>query len=239
MNQDIDGIKNSNCVFIIAQGRSGSTLLLRLLNSVDGYNICGENYNAISSLSYFYQALVKTQKQSPKNQHRFCTYEELSSRDVTYKDYSGFEWYNVYDIKLLEDRLASLIYEMFNPPNSKFRVWGFKEIRIGGGNAYFVNFSWNLDFLKNLFPKAKFIFNTRNLGDLLKSGWWKEQPERSKKILENQYNLFMEYNYKNPEYTYHMTYKDIVNCTDNLKNMYSDFLLEPFDESQYKDVMNR
>lgn len=41
-------------VLICATGRSGSTTMQRIINTIPGSNICGENYGAINSLLDFY-----------------------------------------------------------------------------------------------------------------------------------------------------------------------------------------
>ena len=42
-------------VIICATGRSGSTTMLRLLNTIPNSNICGENNGAIINLLEFYK----------------------------------------------------------------------------------------------------------------------------------------------------------------------------------------
>ena len=41
---------NNQLVIIIATERSGSTTLMRILNTIDKSNICGENYACIEDL---------------------------------------------------------------------------------------------------------------------------------------------------------------------------------------------
>ena len=41
-------------VLICATGRSGSTTLQRIINTIPNSNICGENHGAINSLLEFY-----------------------------------------------------------------------------------------------------------------------------------------------------------------------------------------
>ena len=240
-------LKNSNCVFVVAQGRSGSTLLLRLLNEIEGYNICGENYGAISKLCAFYQSIIDTMveasKRIPKDDNsgfkkkdKFLTYEELLSLPNPNNSYSGFEWYNVYNIESVKEKLRELIFEIFNS-QGKYSVWGFKEIRFGNATSYDV-FRKELDFLKELFPHAKFIFNTRNLEKMLQSAWWAENKEKSRQILEKQSQFFEKYSANNPEFTYQLTYEDLINNSKNLNDMYQ-FLGEPFELEKYKAVLSR
>ena len=44
-------------VLICATGRSGSTTMQRIINTIPGSNICGENYGAVNSLLDFYNKL--------------------------------------------------------------------------------------------------------------------------------------------------------------------------------------
>lgn len=242
MNQ----FNESNCLFVVAQGRSGSTLLLKLLNNIEGYNICGENYGAISNLAGFYQSILKTTTMVPKKEGKFCSYEELinlpkqkilsSPKEI--KDYSGFEWYNIYNIESIENKLQELIIDLFNP-EKKFKVWGFKEIRFGIENTEnYTTFSDELNFIKKLFPKAKFLFLTRNIESLLKSAWWAENPEKSREKLEKQQFLFQEYHNNNIQFSYSITYNDLINNTKVLHGMY-DFLGEEFELNKYQNLIKR
>lgn len=78
----------TNPILLICQGRSGSTTLLRIFNSIDNCNICGENWNMIESLMEFYERLKKT-----KAQPGFTN---------NYSDAEYPSWYNVFDINNAE-----------------------------------------------------------------------------------------------------------------------------------------
>ncbi|MBW4636136.1 MAG: glycosyltransferase [Iphinoe sp. HA4291-MV1] len=245
-------LRDSRCVFVVAQGRSGSTLLLRLLNEIEGYNICGENFAAISQLSTFYQSLIKATKTISHHQGNFFTYEELLSfPKQTNSTYSRFEWYNVYNIEDIKEKLRELIVQLYNPER-KFRVWGFKEIRFGMNISFershnnlldqeissYETFQRDLDFLKEVFPNCKFIFHTRRIQELVKSAWWAKNPQKSQEILKEQERFFAEYSHENAEFSYYLTYDDLVNNTHTLQGMYK-FLGEAFDIDKYKAVLSR
>ena len=228
----------SNCVILLAQGRSGSTLLLRLLNQIEGYNICGENHAAIRSLYEFHRRIENTTKKVPKKNGVFRSYEKLLDLPKKGGSYSGFEWYNVYKLESIQEKLRELIVEMFNPER-KFKVWGFKEIRFGGQTTNrYKGFENELNFLKKLFPKTKFIFLTRDIEQLLKSGWWSDNPEKSREIIERQKIFFDNYCQNNAEFSYSITYHDLTSNTKKLHKMY-DFLGELFEPDQYKAVISR
>lgn len=239
-NSVMTKIEESRCVFLITQGRSGSTLLLRLINTIEGYNICGENLGAIGELYGFYKAILETKIKAPKNEDSSLkSYSELLAEPPRSKKYSGFEWYNVFQVEKIQSQLRELIFEMFNP-NSEFEVWGFKEIRFGGKNKQYKynRFQEELDFIKFLFPQAKFIFNTRKIEEIVKSGWWNKDPEAAANTLQKQADFFKRYSSENPDFTYSVTYHDIVNNTEILQGMY-DFLGESFDLEKYKSVLER
>lgn len=243
LKDEFSKLKNSDCVFIVAQGRSGSTLLLKLLNSINGYNICGENHGALSQLSAFYDSILRTEKLVPRAKGKSLEYTELFSRPPRKDNYSGFEWYNVYQLDFIEDKLRELIFGMFNS-SQEYRVWGFKEIRFGLGTIYnhfninYDKFSSELNFLKQLFPQAKIIFLTRNTEDLIKSAWWANNPEQSRKTLNKQKHLFEKYQDDNLSFCYHVYYYDLINNTKRLQGMY-DFLEEEFQIDSYDRVIKR
>ena len=55
---------NFDSILIITYGRSGSTLLQGILNSIDGCLIRGENYNAIFYLFEFYEKIILNKKEN-------------------------------------------------------------------------------------------------------------------------------------------------------------------------------
>jgi|GEM_PF-6125203 len=240
-----NNLKDSQCVFIIAQGRSGSTLLMRLLNSIEGYNICGENKGALQQLHKFYEQLIytivigKTIKTKKENKlaadNRFLTYEESLAKPESNKNSTGVEWYNVFEFKAIQEKLRELIVTMFNP-KGKYQVWGCKDILYG--EKTYEEFENELNFLKELFPLTKFIFNIRNIEETIKSAWYADNPEASKKILETKYQYYLKYQSKYPEFTYHVTYEDLVNNTENLQGMYQ-FLGAEFELDKYQEVLAR
>ncbi len=236
--KDSDSI-GTNYVFVIAQGRSGSTLLLRILNSIDGYNICGENYGATKFLSQFYKSIIETYETTPKDDGNFLSYNEISSMEQTKKHLSGFEFYNVFQLSVIEDQLRSLILKMLNP-EGQFKVCGFKEIRFGsdGVSQKFWKFKVELDFLKKMFPTSKFIFLTRDIEQVVKSSWWAKNPDRSRTILKRQKDCFDKYALQYPDFTFSIRYSDLLSSTSRLQEMY-DFLGEDFDLNTYNQIMSR
>ena len=231
-------------LFIVAQGRSGSSLLLRLLNSIDGCHICGENHNAMSNLSEFYFSLLRSEEHIPQINGRFRTYSELSefskniskSNKLTKQIYSGYEWYNVFDKDRILASCRAIALNMFNPSNS-YKVWGFKEIRFGIEVGY-KKFERDLDFLRLLSHESKIIFLTRDIEQLLKSAWWAEAPEKSMEILTKQRRKFERYYAQNLDSCYWIQYSDLVDRSQNLLGMY-EFIEKEFCLDTYQRILER
>jgi len=231
---------NKYPVFIISQGRDGSTLLLRLLNQIPGFNLYGENWNFLGQMMDINHYLNQIHYHHKEQIISRFTYDEYENTSSTFKP----SWYNNYSIEDANNNTKKYIESILNPNN--YRVWGCKEIRWGVDYWYFIEnginlipyseFKKRLDQIKVLYPNCKFIFTSRNLKNQLKSGWWKGH-KISKKILQglNEYhNSYI----KTSNNSYSVTYEDILECNNNYKNLYK-FLGEKFSYKSYKKIINR
>lgn len=223
---------DDSCIFVVAQGRSGSTLLLELLNEIEGMNICGENWGAVGSLAHFYESLRKTMASAPPQGKAdvMMPYAEILERGLKPA------WYNVFDHDAILADLRHLLRRMYNP-GARYRRWGFKEIRFGLGVDYEL-FEGQLDFLLHLFPQAKFIFHSRMLESLVQSGWWKEDPELARAKLIRQQEFFERYIGRRYTVSYAMTYEHLIQADARLEGLYS-FLGEKFDRQACLRVLAR
>ena len=161
---ECSSISQMPCVFILALGRTGSTHLLRLLNSIPGYRISGETDNAWIHMGWFAD-LMQLQAQ-PRNRGR---------RQPGGPTEAG-------DANLTLCSVRRLMLQVHNPSPGA-RVFGFKEIY-----SPFVRrpavlgeiFSQGISFIRTLFPRAKFIFHWRsNLTRIADSDFWKEDTRRN------------------------------------------------------------
>ncbi|WP_445363936.1 hypothetical protein ACJJIQ_05305 [Microbulbifer sp. ANSA003] len=173
--------KYSN-VFVITYGRSGSTLLLGVLNSIDGYLIRGENFSFVWHLYKAFCSLKKTEKE----------FGDSRSESPT------SPWYGASKLdfdKYLKSTKKTIL-EQLNRDQGLFKkrakVVGFKEIRYIEPSQVEELESY-IEFLRQVFDKPAFIFNTRNLTDVVKSSWWKNRDENlvRKKLgkAEERFNL--------------------------------------------------
>jgi len=214
---------NFDSVLIITYGRSGSTLLQGLLNSIDGCLIRGENNNFCYYLYKTWESIYKsTKRHSPLIQN---------------------PWYGSH---LLNDQLflsqsKNLIYALLladQAHNPLIKCYGFKEIRYV--ESYVGNdFQEYLLFLKKVFPNVAFIFNTRKVDQVAKSEWWAEMEKKEvENIILKAENNFLEHMIHFPDNTFHITYEDLVDKTSNLHNLFS-FLGVSYDDNKIDEVLNR
>ena len=146
-------------VLICATGRSGSTTLQRILNTIPNSNICGENYGAINSLLEFYRRIKKTTIEYIPGHFNPASYEEIVAKNVKPS------WYNSYNYQQVIQMIRIMITNIFKK-DSTTNVWGFKEIRYDSGRIHYIK-----DF-KELFPQTKVIIQIReNVNAQSKSSW--------------------------------------------------------------------
>ena len=102
------------------------------------------------------------------------------------------------------------------------------------------DFEEYLIFLKKVFPNVCFLFNRRNLKDVLKSGWWgrlEDQSEVKRKLasIELKFDSY----YKNHKDTcFQISYEDMVLKSQKFSDMY-DFLGIEYKESTVYSVLAR
>ena len=122
--------KNIDKIIIIyATGRSGSTTLQRILNSVKNSNITGEKWGAINDLLNCYLNIKKTNEMTPKKtgSELFYTSDELEKGKIKPA------WYNSYNFENVKRNIKNTIISILTGTKSA-RILGFKElIRINTG----------------------------------------------------------------------------------------------------------
>ena len=205
-------------LFVITYGRSGSTLLQGILNSIPGYLIRGENYGALYRLYEFHSSLLSARDQ-------FARVGDLTSRD---------SWFGIdeYAASLAVSRMRALVLETLLRPLPDTRVIGFKEIR-------WWQRDWQdyLTFVQQLFPGARFVLNTREHAGVAKSKWWGRQPEEDvlAQLTRNEEQLDqMAANLGASAYRVH--YDDYVADVGVLDGLFG-WLGEPFDRAAIEAVL--
>jgi hypothetical protein len=203
-------------VLICATGRSGSTTMQRIINSVPNSNICGENFGAINSLLEFYKRIKTTTFDYVPGHLRPASYEDIISKDVKPS------WYNSYNFQQTVSMIKMLIASLFKNKEAT-NVWGFKEIRYDNGDIKY------LKEFKELFPQTKVIIQVRgNIAAQSQSSWLKKDKNAIQYLnaLNNQFYNF--YNH-NKEWCYFTTFEKMFDM-ENIKKIF-----EFIDCSQYYD----
>ncbi len=209
----------SSPIILACQGRSGSTTLMRIMNSVSGCNICGENWNMIGSLLDFYENMKRTTRQPgytrEYNGNSFCS------------------WYNVFDPVALTEDVKKLIRAVYE--SERFDHWGFKEIRFGLEDYGLME--TRLNNFAELFPEVRIVFLVRNdVESQLNSGWWADDKEESRKILNDQLRNFSRYSQTYPLRSYMLSMESMLKLDDSFRGL-SDFLGIKFDEGKISDIL--
>ena len=202
--------------FIVTYGRSGSTLLLGVLDSTPGWLIRGENAGAVYQLYRHFKEITDR----PQSRRRDEPFD------------STHPWFGLdqYPRKLALAEIRQLIHDTLLRPEPDTRVTGFKEIRWQQPDL--VDY---LRFLQRLFPQAKFVFNTRNHDDVVQSKWWTkgENPLAEVARIEHLQSAAAD---ALGDAAYRVHYDDYVRDPAVLRGLF-DWLEEEFDEDRVRSVM--
>jgi len=204
-------------VFVVTYGRSGSTLLSGVLNSIPGYLIRGENRDALHHLFLFHRTLAVERARVSGEKGRQSTHPFYGIGDVPL------------DTSIV--RIRQLVLDTVLRPEKDTRVTGFKEIR-----WYHPDLEDYVAWLREVFPGAKFLVNTRNHADVLKSGWWAEGDHAAGLARAEEGILQLADALGDAAYRVH--YDDYVPDPTVLRGMFQ-WLDEPFDEETVRSVMSR
>lgn len=160
INDIFEKAKSDQPIFILASGqRCGSTLIQRLLNSNPDILIWGEQHGYLNGFLREYRALLEWESDYSHHRKTFLQ--------------NGYD--NFVPNMLPEDidiRKAAIIHISALFGDSAITlgrsIWGFKEVRYDAQMAL---------FLYRCFPKARFIFLTRNIIDCFISlKHWENSP---------------------------------------------------------------
>jgi hypothetical protein len=218
-------------LFVIAQKRSGSTLLQRILNQIPGFSISGENGGAFIALADFYDKLSSI----PSHKSTIRSYEEGKSGVKP-------SWLNPWidDIERILDHLRRMMQDMYAAEGTQ--VWGFKEIRYGRFGESYDEFVGQLTLLRVLFPRSKFVLLSRGMDALIQSnlrrppegrGYTEDQLTQMVKL---QFSHFQRFAQEHPDNSFMLFYEDIRDQTPRLRKELFEFLQVPFNEAFMKPM---
>ena len=204
-------------VFVVTYGRSGSTLLQKLLNGIPGFHVTGENLAGVFALAEGHRRL--TEAKSRFGKHRSC-------------DLPWFGAGRIDHTALGREIATSIIKDVIAPPRGT-RVAGFKEIR-WQTDGYFDS---AIEFLLTYMTPAKFIVNVRDPQAVANSGWWRDRPREPtiKKISEWKEQL--ESFASEHQNALLLRYEDYTSDPSSLRDLFT-FLGEPYDPALVTRVLN-
>lgn len=193
---------NDKIVLVCAIGRTGSTTLQLILNTIPNSNICGENNSAINSLLEFYKQVKYTRNMVNKEYSKVNNDEK---KEIFKLFQNGLKpsWFNSCDFEEIKQNTRNMIISMFKK-NENINLWGFKEIRYSG----------KLELLKEfreLFPQTKVILNIReNIQKQSTSAWFKKDPQSFQKIKKERTEM-VEFYKNNQDFCFMNTLEKMYN----------------------------
>jgi hypothetical protein len=203
-------------VFVVTYGRSGSTLLMGLLNSIPGYLVRGENWDAIHHLFRFHQTLADGSRK----------WNPARLRQRTHPFYGAGD----FPVRKSLNGIRELALETVLRPKADTRVTGFKEIR-----WYHDDLEEYVAWLREVFPGARFVVNTRDLEQVLRSGWWAKRPEEGEALPAIEARI-LALAAELGDAAYRVHYNDYAEDPSVLRGLF-DWLGEPYDDAAVRAVL--
>jgi hypothetical protein len=204
-------------VFIVTYGRSASTLLMGLINTIPGYNIRGENYNALYGLYQADDSLRRARE-------RFDPYARLTPRHPWY----GTSLTNLDAFR--QGLVDNFVRNVLRPARGD-RVIGFKEIRYTQDHVE--DLDGYLTFIREAFPGSKIVFNHRRPEDVARSGWWPTITRALERIRAADERMLA---VPADDRHFHFHFDRIDATLDHVRELF-DFLGEPLDEKRVRDAL--
>ena len=212
-------------VFIVTYGRSGSTLLQGVLNSIPGYLVRGENRQALRHLRAFHEAAVEERQRQRRSQRRRGA--EPGSHDAS----SAHFGIDRFPVRRSLAGIRRLALDTLLRPEPDTRVVGFKEIRWAGEDV-----ATYVAWLQEVFPGARFVINTRDLDAVSHSKWWADDPE-AHDTLEAVEGRLLELCESLGDAAFHVHYDDYADDPAALRPLF-DWLGEEYDEATLRQVFD-
>lgn len=220
-------------IFLIGSGRSGTTLLMKILNSVPDIMIYGEHGGFLKQIADAY-----FMNKNDKDIIEHISKEEPPKLVFKHKYIMkiGYSWLNWYGKKTIKYNFKKFIESFFNPKALKKSVhWGFKEIR-------YCNNDQVIEMLIDIYPNAKFIFITRHPMDVIASQlamgkWggfdeilatWKTQNHHMSEFLSN-----------NQSNCFNIEYKDMIKQKSGKLEELFNWLGFKISSKQYDIIKNK
>jgi hypothetical protein len=152
-------------IFILGAGRSGTTLIQRLLNSYDDIMIWGEHGGFLKDTAASFFSLLEDRGSrkfhfaTMTNELRPTLESLLQKKDPNVWQ-AWINWFKESDVHAIFRQHVESFFR--HPAMGDDFIWGFKEIRYGNQDRV-------IEFLSRLYPDAVFVFISRNGYDTVAS----------------------------------------------------------------------
>ncbi len=195
-------------IFLLGTGRCGSTLLQKILNSVDNVMIYGEHGGFLRQIAEAYFLNLEDKKIE-----KYIMSQNVAGEDPTLvfdrlKDPQLWSaWMNWYNRETVKKNFRDFTESFFNPIALERKVhWGFKEIRYGLNDRV-------LEMLADLYPKGRFIFMVRNPVDVVASKMSARMSDGLETDVQSwveQNSYFVDFYRRNKERSKIVRYEDLI-----------------------------
>jgi hypothetical protein len=205
-------------VFVVTYGRSGSTLLQGILSATPGVVIRGENGGVMQHLFAFHETITR---------HR----DRLARDDVLPPTHPWWGVDGYPDATALRD-LRTLLLDTVLRPDDDTRVIGFKEIDWPSERL-----SELFAFMRAVFPRARFVLNTRDLEQVATSKWWARRPDAMAELTAMEHRYVAALDTLGEDAWRRVHYDDWIADPTELRGLF-EWLGIDFDERRVRDVMD-
>jgi hypothetical protein len=207
-------------LFIVAYGRTGSTVVQHLVGTLPGFHIAGENGGALEGLLASYEAALHARTEQGA--------ERRTSR--------GDPWYGAHriDPERYLRRLADIFIDEIIQPPPGARVVGFKEVRYIDVQG---PLDHHLDLIGRAFAPARFLFCRRKPEHAAASGWWRRHDREQ--LLGEMRRFDAEvaaYAEAHPASTHVVDYEAYTADPEALRGLFA-FLEQPFDRAHVDRIL--
>ena len=214
-----------NHLFILCYGRTGSTVVQNLLNSLDGYCIKGERKGVLNCFA------------TAANRVR-SDIESFSESDISRRQRSPHYGISEVNADEFDAALASVYREQLLKPPAGTRVVGTKDVSMDATWMSDLEFANLITFILRAFENPRIVFLTRNHTEVRQSGWWRDMSAHDvENIITCTDRRFRDANSEHPEQTFILDYSEFKDSEEGLRRLL-DWLGEDYDEEVITAISN-
>lgn len=207
-------------VFIVTYGRSGSTVLQAILNTIPGCHVAGESFDTLGAL---FDAGARARR-------AHMTW----GGEARGPDHPWHGAGNIDEVGLERDLAFAFVTRLVQPPLDAQWV-GAKEIRYPQRADRLADM---VEMILRAFPNPVILFNSRAADDVVRSKWWAAKPEAEVRALIAQMDgLFAEITAAHPDKCLHIQHDATIADPECLRPVFAALGAE-FDVAAIRRVLS-